>query len=192
LEIFSREEISSELSDKLSQSLTVLIEIFALSRKAIKGGRFLKYGRNVLVGSDDQIKRAVDKLAILTLNEDRIVGAESLIEIKRSGHIVDDIADTTALVNRAVILGFSDMRQQFSALRHERTEEEEPTNLAKVHSILKPSVSSQDWYDRINKNRLVGTGGWIREEGTFKSWIGRENPVLWYVCSPYCCILNYE
>lgn len=175
LEIFRREEISSELSDKLSQSLTALIEIFAFSRNAIKCGRFLKYGRNVLSSSDDGIKRAVEKLAILSLNEDRVVGAESLTEIKRSGRVVDEISNAATLTNIAV----TEMCQKFDALRHDTVEENEAKNSAKLHSTLKPSTSSQDWYDRINRQRLIGTGDWVREEAIFKSWTRREKPVLW-------------
>lgn len=62
---FSREIISSELSDKFIRVLSTLIEIFALSRRAIKPGRLTKYGRKGLLGSDDQVKVAVNKLAIL-------------------------------------------------------------------------------------------------------------------------------
>lgn len=69
--------------------------------------------------------------------------------------MIDDVANTAALTNTAVVSGFNEMRQQLGAIRHEMTQEKDQ---AIVHSFLKPSTISQDWYDRISKKRLIGTG----------------------------------
>lgn len=83
------------------------------------------------------------------------------------------------MTNFTVVFSFSQMRQQFGTLKDEKREEKELENQAKVHSILRPSISSQDWCNSINKQRLASTGDWIREEATFKMWVCRDEPILW-------------
>lgn len=196
LNVYSREQISRELGGQLSDILVTLIEIFALSRKAIKGGRFLKYARNVLVGSDDKIQAAVGKLAKLTDTENRLVVAETLTVSKRTGRAVDDVAVTLSGTNitlqeTGVIVGQT--RLQVTALdekmgnvmlainesRAEANAEQNKNHQNIVKQVLQPSVTALDWYDKINKSRVPGTGDWIRGEGLFKSWIKRDIPILW-------------
>jgi hypothetical protein len=199
--VYSREQISKELSGQLSDILVTLIEIFALSRKAIKGGRFLKFARNVLVGSDDKIQAAVGKLAKLTATEDRLVGAETLTETKRTGRAVDDVAVTVISTNITVqetgvtvgqmSLEVIELNEKVGNLvlainetKDEAKAEQDKGHQDIVKRVLQPSVTAQDWYDKINKSRVPGTGDWIRGEDFFKSWIEKDIPVLWVSGNP--------
>jgi hypothetical protein len=199
--VYSREQFSKELSGQLSDILVTLIEIFALSRKAIKGGRFLKFARNVLVGSDDKIHAAVGKLAKLTATEDRLVGAETLTETKRTGRAVDDVAVTVISTNITVqetgvtvgqmSLEVIELNEKVGNLvlainetKDEAKAEQDKGHQDIVKRVLQPSVTAQDWYDKINKSRVPGTGDWIRGEDFFKSWIEKDIPVLWVSGNP--------
>jgi tetratricopeptide (TPR) repeat protein len=201
--MYSREQISSELSDKLSEILVTLVEIFALSTKVIKGGRLLKFTRNVLLGSDDKIQASIGKLVQLTKTEASLVGAETLTESKRTGRVVDDMSVTVASTNVTVqetgqtvgqmSLKVTEVREtlgdvllKVSELRKEATDDQEKTHQDLVKKALRPSKTNtpRDWYDKINKSRVPGTGDWIRGEEIFKSWIGKDVPVIFVSGNP--------
>ncbi|OAL71045.1 hypothetical protein A7D00_4707 [Trichophyton violaceum] len=195
LRIYNRELISNELSKHLSDILVVLIEVFALSRKAIKGGRFLKFARNVLIGNDDKIQEAVGRLAKLTETEHRLVGAETLTETKKTSRAVDDVAITLAATTLTVdktshsvsqiSLEVTDMNQKLNNLLHETASSNEMSKAEQdrnhqdfIKGALEPSVSAYDWYDKINKSRVKDTGDWIRNEPFFISWAEKKIPIL--------------
>jgi hypothetical protein len=177
--------------------LITLIEIFALSSKAIKEGRILKFAKNVLLGSNDKIQGAVDKLSKLTSSEDSLVGAETLTEAKRTGRKVDGVSMTVGAINVTiqemgmtvdhVDIGVSELNDKVTNIMHamdEVQEEKDKKYQDSIKKTLRPSVSAQDWYDKINKSRVPGTGDWIRDEGLFRSWFGKAFPVLWISGTP--------
>jgi tRNA A37 threonylcarbamoyladenosine biosynthesis protein TsaE len=204
--VYSREQISSELSNKLSEILVTLIEIFALSTKAIKGGRLLKFSRNVLLGNDDKIHVSVSKLDNLTKTEASLVGAETWTESKRTGRVVDDVSVTVTSTNITVqetgqvvgqmSLEVTDVREtlgdvllkvnELSELKEEAKNDPGKTHKDFVKKALQPSKvnTPQDWYDKINKSRVPSTGDWIRGEDVFKSWIGKDVPIIFISGNP--------
>ncbi|KAH1702959.1 hypothetical protein KXX24_007291 [Aspergillus fumigatus] len=202
LKAYGREQISEDLSDKLSDILTTLVEIFALSTKAIKRGRLLKFTRNILLGTDDAIKEAVDKLDKLTKVEASLVGAETLVEAKRTGRVVDTLQTTVTSTNVTVQetgKAVNQMTVQVTEV-HEMLgnlliatngKDEKHGDTAKsqrdlVRKILQPSAtdSAQDWYDRISKTRVPGTGDWVRHEDVFQGWLARDLPVMFVSGNP--------
>ena len=198
LNIHSKEKISNELSDHLSNAFVTLIEVFALARAAIKRGRLLKYVRNVLMGSDDKIQAAVGKLAKLTEAESRLVGAETLTEVKKTGRAVDDVAVTVSTLNLTVhetgdavgqmslkVTGLDEKMGNFmNEFRDEAKAGQEKGHQKIVKQVLQPSVTAQDWYDKISKSRVPGTGDWIRGEDIFQKWINKDIPILWISGNP--------
>jgi hypothetical protein len=199
--VYAREEISKELSEKLTEVLTALIEIFALSRKAIKDGRLLKFAKNVLLGNDDAVQQAVGRLAKLTEGEDRLVGADTLTEAKRIGRTVDGVSmivkETNVTVREMgmtvshVDIGVTELNEKVTNImltmdesKAEAKEERDKKHQDGIKRTLRPSVSAQDWYDKINKTRVPGTGDWVRDEGLFKSWVGKVFPALWVSGTP--------
>ncbi|KAI9763739.1 MAG: hypothetical protein M1840_009136 [Geoglossum simile] len=201
LRVYAREEISKELSEKLTEVLTALIEIFALSRKAIKEGRIFKFAKNVFLGNDDGVQQAVGRLAKLTEGEDRLVGADTLTEAKRIGRTVDGVSMTVKETNVTVRgmgmtvshvdIGVTELNEKVTNMmltmdesKAEVKEERDKKHQDSIKKTLRPSVSAQDWYDKINKTRVPGTGDWVRDEGLFKSWVGRAFPVLWVSGTP--------
>lgn len=202
MKAYGREQISEDLSDKLSDILTTLVEIFALSTKAIKRGRLLKFTRNILLGTDDAIKEAVDKLDKLTKVEASLVGAETLVEAKRTGRVVDTLQTTVTSTNVTVQetgKAVNQMTVQVTEV-HEMLgnlliatngKDEKHGDTAKsqrdlVRKILQPSAtdSAQDWYDRISKTRVPGTGDWVRHEDVFQGWLARDLPVMFVSGNP--------
>ncbi|RLL95865.1 hypothetical protein CFD26_105362 [Aspergillus turcosus] len=202
LKAYSQEQISEDLSDKLSDILTTLVEIFALSTKAIKRGRLLKFTRNILLGTDDAIKAAVGKLDKLTKVEASLVGAETLTEAKRTGRVVDTLQTTVTSTNVTVQetgMAVNQMTVQVTEVhemlgnlliaakdKDENHGESAKTQSDLVRKILQPSAtdSAQDWYDRISKARVPGTGDWIRREDVFQGWLDRDLPVMFVSGNP--------
>ncbi|KAL4879917.1 NACHT and TPR domain protein [Aspergillus karnatakaensis] len=203
LKAYSRESISEDLSEKLSDILVTLIEVFALSTKTIRRGRLLKFARNFALGSDDAIQAALGKLDKLTQVEAHLVGAETLTESKRTGRVVDDISVTvnaasatvteTGITVNSMSVRVDQVQEMIGNLmvtvdeeKQGTREERERSQQLLVHKILSPSKadSAQDWYDKINKARIPGTGDWIRNEDVFTSWLDKESPVMFISGNP--------
>jgi tetratricopeptide (TPR) repeat protein len=201
--VYNREQISHELSDKLSEILVTLIMIFALSTRAIAGGRLLKFTRNVLLGNDDKIQASIGKLDQLTKTEASLVGAETLTESKRTGRVVDDMSVTVTSTNFTVqetgqtvsqmSLEVTEVREtlgdvllKVSELGKDAKDDQENKHQDLVKEALRPSKTNtpRDWYDKINKSRVPGTGDWIRGEDVFKSWIGKDVRVIFVSGNP--------
>ena len=65
-----------------------MVEIFARATKKIKEGslgRFMSFGKNVLLGNDTKMQDLLAKLEKLTKTEGHLVGAETLVEVKNAG-----------------------------------------------------------------------------------------------------------
>ncbi|KAL2871688.1 NACHT and TPR domain protein [Aspergillus lucknowensis] len=203
LKAYSKESISEDLSDKLSDILVTLIEIFALSTKTIRRGRLLKFTRNFLLGNDDAIQAAMGKLDKLTRVEAHLVGAETLTESKRTGRVVDDVSVTVTSTNAIVretgvavnqmSVQMNDVHEMLGTLmvsandgKQESSEDREKSLQALVTKILRPSKTdfAQDWYDKIDKARIPGTGDWVRDEDIFKAWLNKETPVIFVSGNP--------
>ncbi|KAL2843076.1 NACHT and TPR domain protein [Aspergillus pseudodeflectus] len=204
LKTYSRESISADLGEKLSDILVTLIEIFALSTKTIRRGRLLKFTRNFLLGNNDAIQAAMGKLDKLTGVEDALVGAETLTESKRTGRVVDGIEVTVSSTNATVLetgmtvnqmsVQVGEVQEMLGSLmvsvnegKTESSEEREKALQAHVLKVLRPSKvdHAQDWYDKIHKSRIPGTGDWVREEDVFKAWLEREDtPVIFVSGNP--------
>ena len=191
------------MSDKLSDILVTLIEVFALSTKTIRRGRLLKFTRNFLLGNNDALQAAMGKLDKLTSVEARLVGAETLTESKRTGRVVDDISVTVTSTNTTVMetgmtvnqmsYQVNEVQEMLSTLvvsanesKQESLEDREQSLQTLVNKILRPSKtdSAQDWYDKINKARIPGTGDWVRSEDIFQGWLSRDTPVIFVSGNP--------
>lgn len=189
------------MSDKLADILATLIDIFALSRKEIKSGRTIAFAKNVIIGKPSKIADTVSKLAKLTESEDRLVGAEILTGVKQSGRTLDGVSMTVNSTSIAVTqmsgdmsqvsIEVSQLNQKFDALMVASDESAVETKEAKgrshqerIKAVLRPSMSALDWYDKINKSRVPGTGDWIREEALFKKLVNKEIQVLWIAGNP--------
>ncbi|PKX90549.1 NACHT and TPR domain protein [Aspergillus novofumigatus IBT 16806] len=202
LKAYGQERISEDLSDKLSDILTTLVEIFALSTKAIKRGRLLKFTRNILLGTDDAIKEAVGKLDKLTKVEASLVGAETLVEAKRTGRVVDTVQTTVTSTNVTVqetgkavnqmTVQVTEVHEMLGNLliatngKDANHGDSAKSQRDLVRKILQPSAtdSAQDWYDKISKARVPGTGDWVKHEDVFQGWLHRELPVMFISGNP--------
>lgn len=155
----------------------------------------------MIIGSSDKIQEAVGKLAKLTETESRLVGAETLTETKRTGRAVNDVAVTVTATNVTVQetgvtvgklnLNVTEINDKIENLmlavnesKNEAKAEQDKGHQNVVKKILQPSVTAQDWYDKINKSRVPGTGDWIRGEVFFQAWIEKNFPVLWVSGNP--------
>ncbi|KAE8157722.1 hypothetical protein BDV40DRAFT_277652 [Aspergillus tamarii] len=203
LKAYSRESISDDLSNKLSDILVTLVEILALSTKTIRRGRLLKFTRNILLGSNDAIQGAMGKLDKLTRVEADLVGAETLTESKRTGRVVDGMSATVTSTHTTVIetgmtvnqvnVRVNEVQEMLGTLlvsvkenKQEGSEDRERALQEHVNKILRPSKtdSAQDWYDKINKARIPGTGDWVRDEQIFKEWYDKELPMMFISGNP--------
>ncbi|KAL4952200.1 NACHT and TPR domain protein [Aspergillus filifer] len=203
LKVYGRDTISDDLSEKLSDILVTLVEVFALSTKAIRRGRLLKFTRNFLLGNNDAIQGAMNRLDKLTQIEGQLVGAETLTEAKRTGRVVDDVSITlkttsatvteTGITVNQMSMQVDQIQDQLGTLmvsvnegKQASSEDREKSRQSLVKKILKPSKTDfgQDWYDKINKSRVPGTGDWIRSEDIFKQWLSKDTPIIFVSGNP--------
>jgi hypothetical protein len=214
LTVYNREDLPIKLREKLAEILAVLLEIFAQSTKLVMGGsrrRVLQFSKNALLGNDEKLRGLVTKLEKMTQSEAQLVGAETLIESKKTGRRVDGISVTLTETSMAVqdgnfklkevstgvhqiAVNQDEFRQEIHrnfgnvmAALNERAEVKDDKDkkcLDKAKALLKPSVSPVDIFLDISKKRVPGTGDWIRNEELFMSWMDQENPVLWISGNP--------
>ncbi|KAF7586870.1 hypothetical protein BBP40_008217 [Aspergillus hancockii] len=202
LKAYTEEAISGALSDKLSDIIVTLIEIFALSSKTIRRGRLLKFTQNIFLGNNDAIHAAIERLDKLTRVEANLVGAETLTESKRTGRVVDGIS-VTANATNATVMETGMTVHQMSAQVHEvqellgklvasanegkqETSEGQEALQGLVNRVLRPSKidSAREWFDKIDKARVPGTGDWVRREDVFQSWVNKEVPIIFVSGNP--------
>lgn len=186
LKIYTREKLEPHLQGKFAEILAILLQVFRRSTKLIKNGtlgRVLQFTKNVLLGRDEKLQGLVDQLEKLCQGQQRLVAAETLTEVKRTGHTVEGIdmtlGDTKTIVqdtNTRMNHVSSDMenltvgQQKFHA--EFRLEMENMTTflgsrnrgIERIKEILQPSVYPQDMYQSIAKRRVPGTGDWVRSE----------------------------
>ncbi|CAI7663781.1 unnamed protein product [Penicillium pancosmium] len=202
LKAYAQEAISEALSNKLSDIIVTLIEILSLSSKAIRRGRLLKFTRNILLGNDDAIQAAMVRLDRLTGVEATLVGAETLTESKRAGRVVDGLSVTANATNAIVletgmtvnqmsaqVQGMQEMLEELIVTAKEETQvrhEDQEALQRFVNQVVRPSKVDpvQEWFHKIHKARVAGTGDWIHREGVFQSWINKETPVMFLSGNP--------
>ncbi|KAF9888556.1 hypothetical protein FE257_008487 [Aspergillus nanangensis] len=202
LRAYTQEAISEALCDKLSDIIVTLIEILALSSKTIRRGRLLKFTRNILLGNNDAIQAAMIRLDKLTQVEASLVGAETLTESKRAGRVVDGISMTVNATNTTVLetgMTVTEMSARVQEVQEtlkklvvstkdeRQVSNEDPEALkVLVKQVLRPSMgdSAQEWFCKIDKARVPGTGDWINQEAVFQSWINKEMPIIFVSGNP--------
>jgi tetratricopeptide (TPR) repeat protein len=144
----------------------------------------------------------MERLDKLTRVEANLVGAETLTESKRTGRVVDGISVAVNATN-ATVMETGMTVNQMSAQVHEvqellgklfvsANEEKQETGEGQealqglVNQVLRPSKidSAQEWFDKIHKARVPGTGDWVRGEDVFQSWINKETPIIFLSGNP--------
>ncbi|KAF7524352.1 hypothetical protein PCG10_005836 [Penicillium crustosum] len=189
-------------SDKLSDIIVTLIENFALSSKTIRRGRLLKYARNILLGNDDAIQAAMVRLDKLTQVEAKLVGADTLTKLKRAGRVVDGISVTVNATNMnfletgktvnqmsAQVLEVEGMVEKLitsSTEERQDTGEDKEVLQTLIKHVLRPSKvdPAQEWFNKVQKARVYGTGDWVHTDDVFQSWINKETPVIFVSGNP--------
>ena len=170
-----------------------VIEIFARSTRIIKNGsvmsRLKTFGKNVLLGNDTEMQDLVAKLDKLTQSEHKLVGAESLMEVKRTGRLVDSIEgsmnEQTAQLSHLAISSnevSAGVGQILGTLEQSRTDskaEKDVKHLEAVKRFLNPSITAQDRFDEIRREHVPGSGDWIRSEEQLRAWVDSAIPILW-------------
>jgi len=175
LEFYIKEEMSPQLREKVVQILAALFETLLIATEEVNRGRFKAYVRKVF-GRDSKVPEALQKLESLTKGEEGLVMAETLASIKR----------TLSLQHRLD----EKMDQMDNFLRAETREKTALTNRQKIKEILEPSVYPEDRYNSLKNSRTPGTGDWLVEDASFKSWVDGEFPFLWICGNPGKHILS--
>jgi tetratricopeptide (TPR) repeat protein len=168
LEVYSEQSISQRLGEKLTEILSVLLEILALAHKEVKQGRLVSYGKTLL-GSVSG-KEAMERFIRLVQVETALVNAETLSQVKEG----------FAQVN-------SDLRKLSRQLDETRLRDEEDSQedlSKKLRALLRPCSSSEDRYRAMARGRVSGTGEWLQEMSDFIDWVNGVKPVLWISGNP--------
>lgn len=165
LEFYIKEEMSPQLRERVVKILAALFETLIIATEEVNRGRVKAYFRRVFL-KDSKVPGALAKLDSLTKGEEGLVMAETLASIKRSISLQHHLAE------------------EVESLRAETRERTALTNRQRMKSILEPSVYADDRYNSLNNSRTRGTGDWLVEDPTFKSWVEGEFPFIWISGNP--------
>ena len=89
LEEYAKVALDSKLRRKVVEILTVMLEIFARSERAIKKGRLPQYLSVTFLSGNEKVARALDHLRALIDTETRLVGALTYSATIKAGEAVD-------------------------------------------------------------------------------------------------------
>ncbi|KAL9108787.1 MAG: hypothetical protein Q9227_006444 [Pyrenula ochraceoflavens] len=185
LAVYKREDLSSELRTKLKDVLIIVMEVFARSLKKISDGtlgRIKAFTKNALVHKDNAMQGLLERLSKLTLAEDRLVSAETLVEGRQTARAVKSV-QTSVDGNTAQLSQISHSMNRTSAGvdqvldSFEDLREESRSSLLK--KTLEPSPSAHDRLDEIQRQHIPNSGDWIRAEEPLQSWIASKTKFLW-------------
>ena len=96
LSVYTRQNISQELRELVTNILVSLIHICDLSAKLIKDGRIAKYFKNIVLGEDEKVRAELTKLQRFTESEERMVSALTL-------SVVNEIREQFSKLNSGII-----------------------------------------------------------------------------------------
>lgn len=190
-----------EIINELAEILAILLQVFGWSTKLIKNstlGHILQFTKNVLLGHNKKLGGLMGQLEKLCQGEQQLVAAKTLMEVKQAGHMVEGIdvtlgetktiiQDTNTWMNQVssdmenLTVGQQKFHAEFCLEMENMTTFLESRNrgLEHIKGILQPSVYSQDIYQSIAKQRIPGTGDWVRSEQLFQAWMEKsQGPVL--------------
>lgn len=192
LTVYSREDLSQQLREKLTEILTTVIELFARSTKIIKDGvlsRLKSFGKNLLLGNDSSMQNLMSKLEKLTSSEDQLVGAETLVQTKRTGKDVEAVQVTLTqttvhleemnIAQNQMAQGVGQILSVLEETKLQSKKEKDVKHMEAVKRVLNPSVAPQDRFDEIRREHIEQSGDWICSENAFSTWSDSGPPVLW-------------
>ena len=197
LRVYNREDLSQELREKLTEILVTVIDIFARSTKIINEGilnRLKSFGKNVLLGNDKEIQSLVARLDKLTQSEDRLVGAETLVETKRTARMMSvvqvSMGENTAKLEHLAVstsevsAGVGQVLDVLEESKAQAMQDKDLKHMEAAKKMLNPSVLAQDRFDEIKREHVPNSGDWIRSEETFQDWVSSNAPILWVSGTP--------
>lgn len=205
LQVYNQEGLPAEMRIKLAEILAVFIDIIARATKKVERGiwdRFTSFGRNVLLGSDKTLQDLVKKLDAMTSSETKLVIAETYAEARQQGQMIDWLSKNISDNQQAVENGISTLRAglqqidinqnamgrellaEIKATRAETKMTTDQEMLIAVRTILNPSFTASNRYMSISKARAPGTGEWVKDHKSFKTWINDEDSILWVSGNP--------
>ena len=197
LKVYNQADLSQELREKLTEILITVIDIFGRSTKVIQDGvlsRLKAYGKNILTGNDKELQSLMARLDKLTLSEDRLVGAETLMTVKRTATVVENVRGSMGEATRKLSnLAFTTdqvstgVGQILGAVEESKAQaivDKDLKHLEAVKKLLKPSVLAQDRFDEIKREHVPGSGNWIRLERPLQDWVDSRSPILWISGNP--------
>lgn len=160
LGFYTKSNLSAELQEHIVTILVTLFEVFVIAANEIKKGRVRLYFKSLL-GGGSGINDAMERLAALTDAEDKLVGAETLFEVKSLEEGQERIVD------------------KLSRMEDRQLQAEQFIHGDRLKAILKPSPYPKDYYLSIVKSTTPGTGTWISDSNkTYEDWAFSAFPFL--------------
>ena len=199
LKVYQREDLSAELREKLTDILVTILDVFARSTKVIKDGvlsRFKAFGKGVLLGSDTTLQGLMGKLGKLTESEGRLVGAEALVETKKTARGVGEIQQSVGDVKVGVhgiqqgvdqlSLGVGEILSAIDGQNKQSKDDADLKQYEILKKALRPSSTPMDRFDEIRREHVPSSGDWIKHEQNLESWMSSESatPILWVSGNP--------
>ena len=164
--------MSAGLRDKVVNIFASLFEVLVLARKEIRGGRVKAYFRN-LFNSNSHVQDALERLRQLTLGEERQVIADTYGGVSKIDTKTDRVEDLVTQVS-----------QNVQELRMENRERTTIAHQDRLREILNPSPFPDDYYQSFEKFRVEGTGEWLLQDSSLKTWMQGDTQYLWMSGGP--------
>ena len=187
LTVHTRQNISKELRDIVTEILSTLIKICAMSSKLISHGRVGQFLRGVVLGKDETIAAEMANLRRLTEDEEKLVGALTLAGVNQlglqMGYATNMLGDTQSGVHE-VIDKLAVLTVKVDDMKKESSEDAERKQLEKIRLMLRPNFNAEELFNNISAKRVDKTGDWIHHEPLFRGWLEGLQSLLWLSGGP--------
>ncbi|KAL1597878.1 hypothetical protein SLS60_008365 [Paraconiothyrium brasiliense] len=186
-ELHDIDRITPQLEENYANVLATVLEMIAISTKAIERKRWKEYMLKILKGHDEQmsqLRKRLDQLVrdATSLVVEQINSSVGRIEAQSTStnvHI-ERLGNHTKHIGLDVLDIKDSSREIMDILLQQHSTKREND----LYDILKPTQTNADRMEEISRQRVPDTGAWLLEEPAFQSWLQGSEPLLWICGSP--------
>jgi hypothetical protein len=186
-ELHDIDRITPQLEENFANVLATVLEMIALSTKAVERKRWKEYMAKIWKGQNEQMEQLRQRL-------DQLVRDGTSMVVEQTNSSVNRIEAQTANANTHIErIGNHTKHLSLDILNIKDTSREILDMLLQQHStrkdndlydILKPTQTNTDRMEAIRRGRVADTGLWLFQEPAFQSWLNGTEPLLWVCGSP--------
>ncbi|KAF1999155.1 hypothetical protein P154DRAFT_523551 [Amniculicola lignicola CBS 123094] len=158
--------LKPHLRAKVIDIFANILDVLAIAEKAVKDKRWKKYGAMLFLGKDEEVKQALDRLAVLFEGEEKLVAAINFSTTQKIAVKADKIDE-----------GVSNVHKELLEAKELRRLEQQKALIEK-HLQTSAQLKTVRLFEELMDSTLASSGGWLIQDKQFIEWASRSSPLL--------------